>query len=80
MSPAFLIKRLYPRLTLASLQPMLCPRASELLANYGEHVLVNNFEFGVIYQRQGQTSEEALFGNQGHSPAMDGFLDTIGHR
>lgn len=80
LSPAFLIKRLCPRLTLASLQPMLCPRASELLANYGEHVLVNNFKFGVIYQRQGQTSEEALFGNQGHSPALDGFLDTIGHR
>ena len=67
-------------MTLASLQPVLCPRASELLVNYDEHVLVNNFKFGVIYQRQGQTSEEALFGNRGHSPALDRFLDMIGHR
>ena len=80
LSPAFLIKRLCPQLTLASLQPVLCPRASELLVNYDEHVLVNNFKFGVIYQRQGQTSEEALFGNRGHSPGLDRFLDMIGHR
>ena len=80
MSPTFLIKRLCPNLSLASLQPVLCPRASELLVNYDEHVLVNNFKFGVIYQRQGQTSEEALFGNRGHSAALDRFLDMIGCR
>ena len=80
MSPCFLIKRLCPQLSLASLQPVLCPRASELLVNYDEHVLVNNFKFGVIYQRQGQTSEEALFGNRGHSASLDRFLDMIGHR
>ena len=32
---------------------MLCPKASELLVSYDEHVLVNNFKFGVIYQRVG---------------------------
>ena len=80
LSPTFLIKRLCPDLSLASLQPVLCPRASELLVNYDEHVLVNNFKFGVIYQRQGQTSEEALFGNRGHSAALDRFLDMIGCR
>ena len=53
--------------------------ASELLVNYDEHVLVNNYKFGVIYQRAGQTSEEALFGNRGHSPALDRFLEMIGH-
>ena len=79
LSPSFLIKRLCPQLSLASLQPVLCPRASELLVNYDEHVLVNNFKFGVIYQQAGQTSEEALFGNRGHSPALDRFLEMIGH-
>ena len=78
-SPIALAKRLCPQLSLASLQPVLCPRASELLVNYDEHVLVNNFKFGVIYQRAGQTSEEALFGNRGHSPALDRFLEMIGH-
>ena len=28
----------------------------------------------------GQTSEEALFGNRGHSPALDTFLEMLGHR
>ena len=79
-SPIALTKLICPQLSMASLQPVLCPRASELLVNYDEHVLVNNFKFGVIYQRQGQTSEEALFGNRGHSASLDRFLDMIGHR
>ena len=44
------------------------------------HVLVNSFKFGVIYQSVGQMDEEAMFGNRTHSPAMDNFLDMIGHR
>merc|ERR1719445_2863269 len=79
-SPICLARLVCPQLTLSSLQPVLCPRASELLVNYDEHVLVNNFKFGVIYQRVGQSSEEALFGNRAHSPAMDRFLDMIGQR
>ena len=79
-SPISLARLVCPQLTLSSLQPVLCPRASELLVNYDEHVLVNNFKFGVIYQRVGQTSEEALFGNRVHSAAMERFLDMIGQR
>ena len=79
-SPSALAKLVSPQLTLPSLQPVLCPKASELLVNYDEHVLVNNFKFGVIYQRVGQTHEEALFGNRGHSAAMDRFLDMLGTR
>jgi len=79
-SPISLARLVCPQLTLSSLQPVLCPRASELLVNYDEHVLVNNFKFGVIYQRVGQTSEEALFGNRVHSAALDRFLDMIGRR
>ena len=74
-----LAKLICPQLSLASLQPVLCPRASELLVNYDEHVLVNNYKFGVIYQLVGQTSKEALFGNRCHSPALDRFLEMIGH-
>ena len=79
-SPIALAKLVCPQLSLASLQPVLCPKASDLLVNYDEHVLVNNFKFGVIYQRLGQTSEESLFGNRGHSLVMDRFLDMIGTR
>ena len=79
-SPIAMARMVCPEISLASLQPVLCPKASELLLNYDEHVLVNNFKFGVIYQKVHQTSEEALFGNRNHSPAMDKFLDMIGRR
>ena len=79
-SPISLAKTVCPQLTLTNLQPVLCPKASDLLVNYDEHVLVNNFKFGVIYQRVGQTCEESLFGNRSHSVGMDRFLDMIGRR
>ncbi|CAG5126830.1 unnamed protein product, partial [Candidula unifasciata] len=53
---------------------------SELVMSYDEHVLTHNFKFGVIYQKKGQTSEEEVFGNKKHSPAMDVFLETIGDK
>ena len=40
------------------------PRASDLIVHYDEHVVVNNYKFGAIYQRYGQVTEEALFGNR----------------
>ena len=48
--------------------------------NYDEHVVVNNYKFGLIYQRYGQVTEESLFGNRSHSTAMDQFLDMLGQR
>ena len=44
------------------------------------HVLVNNFKFGIIYQKVGQTTEEALFGNRHHSPAMERFIELVGRK
>ena len=79
-SPVSLLRRLCPQLAVSYLQPVLAPASSHLILNYDEDVLVNNFKFGVIYQRVGQTSEEALFGNRVHSPALDRFLDMIGRR
>jgi RAP1 GTPase activating protein 1 len=60
--------------------PVLCPRASQLIAAYDEHVLVSNFKFGVLYQRFGQTTEEQLFGNVQSSAALDEFLELLGQR
>jgi len=77
-NPVALARLACPELTLSALQPVLCPRASELMVNYDEHVLVNTFKFGVIYQQFGQTSEESLFGNRSHSPAMESFLEMLG--
>merc|ERR1719427_2406120 len=34
----------------------------------------------MIYQKVGQTTEEALFGNRGHSAAMEEMLEAVGRR
>ncbi|BES91787.1 Rap/ran-GAP [Nesidiocoris tenuis] len=78
--PLSIVKALNRELTLSSLEPVLCPRASHLIAAYDEHVLVSQYKFGVLYQKFGQTSEEELFGNKHSSPAFDEFLNCLGHR
>ena len=67
-------------MTLEKFEPILSPRASELIVSYDEHVVVNNYKCGLIYQRYGQVTEESLFGNRSHSPAMDQFLEMLGQR
>ncbi|XP_077425417.1 rap1 GTPase-activating protein 1 isoform X5 [Vanacampus margaritifer] len=60
--------------------PVLYPKASRLIVTFDEHVISNNFKFGVIYQKFGQTSEEELFGNSQESPAFVEFLEFLGEK
>ncbi|XP_031727675.1 rap1 GTPase-activating protein 1 isoform X7 [Anarrhichthys ocellatus] len=60
--------------------PVLYPKASQLIVTFDEHVISNNFKFGVIYQKFGQTSEEELFGNMEESPSFVEFLEFLGHK
>ncbi|XP_046701135.1 rap1 GTPase-activating protein 1 isoform X4 [Silurus meridionalis] len=60
--------------------PVLYPKASRLIVTFDEHVISNNFKFGVIYQKFGQTSEEELFGNNEESPAFIEFLEFLGEK
>nr|XP_019951995.1 PREDICTED: rap1 GTPase-activating protein 1-like isoform X9 [Paralichthys olivaceus] len=60
--------------------PALYPKASRLIVTFDEHVINNNFKFGVVYQKFGQTSEEELFGNSEESPAFVEFLAFLGER
>ncbi|XP_068567757.1 rap1 GTPase-activating protein 1-like isoform X8 [Cebidichthys violaceus] len=60
--------------------PVLYPKASRLIVTFDEHVINNNFKFGVIYQKFGQTSEEELFGNSEESPAFVEFLEFLGEK
>uniref|UniRef100_A0A8C5SGE8 RAP1 GTPase activating protein n=1 Tax=Laticauda laticaudata TaxID=8630 RepID=A0A8C5SGE8_LATLA len=59
---------------------LLCPQASRLIVTFDEHVISNNFKFGVIYQKLGQTSEEELFSTTEESPAFLEFLDFLGEK
>ncbi|XP_068561520.1 rap1 GTPase-activating protein 1 isoform X9 [Cebidichthys violaceus] len=60
--------------------PVLYPKASQLIVTFDEHVISNNFKFGVIYQKFGQTSEEELFGNMEESSSFVEFLEFLGHK
>nr|CAD7444326.1 unnamed protein product [Timema bartmani] len=59
---------------------VLCPRASQPIAAYDEHVLVSKFKFGILYQRFGQINEEELFSNMHTSAALDEFLALLGQK
>lgn len=76
--PAKLARYIVPDLSTDKFEPVFFPNASELILQYDEHPIVNKFKFGLIYQKVGQTTEEAMFGNQTHSHAMKEFMDCIG--
>ncbi|KAG5885331.1 hypothetical protein JTB14_020812 [Gonioctena quinquepunctata] len=79
-SPAKMASYLDPHLNVKNFVPVLHPHASQLIADYDEHVLVKDFKFGVLYQRFGQTDEEDLFCNNVTTPAFDDFLSLLGQR
>ncbi|KAJ6653600.1 hypothetical protein lerEdw1_009034 [Lerista edwardsae] len=60
--------------------PVLYPKASQLIVAFDEHVISNNFKFGVIYQKPGQTTEEEVFSNTEESLGFNEFLDLLGDR
>ncbi|XP_055592011.1 rap1 GTPase-activating protein 1-like isoform X1 [Uranotaenia lowii] len=79
-SPIKMARLLNEQINVDNFMPVLCPKASSLIASYDEHVLVTNFKFGVLYQRYGQTTEEELFCNSDTTPALEEFLDLLGQR
>ncbi|XP_069098989.1 rap1 GTPase-activating protein 1-like isoform X2 [Pleurodeles waltl] len=60
--------------------PVLYPKASQLVVTFDEHVISNNFKFGIIYQKHGQTTEEEVFSNNEESLGFIEFLDFLGER
>ncbi|KAM3934994.1 rap1 GTPase-activating protein 2 isoform 1-T1 [Leptodactylus fuscus] len=58
--------------------PVLYPKASQMIVAYDEHEINNTFKFGVIYQKFRQTLEEELFGNNEESSAFKEFLSLLG--
>ncbi|XP_017786347.1 PREDICTED: rap1 GTPase-activating protein 1 isoform X3 [Nicrophorus vespilloides] len=79
-SPSGMAKLLDEQLNVDKFTPIVCPKSSELIKNYDEHVLVTRFKFGVLYQKHGQITEEELFCNNETTPAFDAFLNLLGKR
>lgn len=78
--PLKMAKMLNEQVNIDNFTAVMCLNASSLIAAYDEHVLVNCFKFGVLYQAYGQTTEEQLFGNNEISPAFEEFLDMLGQK
>ncbi|XP_021190162.1 rap1 GTPase-activating protein 1 isoform X5 [Helicoverpa armigera] len=78
--PLKMAKMLNEQVNIDNFTAVMCLNASSLIAAYDEHVLVNCFKFGVLYQTYGQTTEEQLFGNNEISPAFEEFLDMLGQK
>ncbi|CAK1555815.1 unnamed protein product [Leptosia nina] len=79
-SPLRMAKMLNEQVNVDNFSAVMCLNASSMIAAYDEHVLVNTFKFGVLYQKYGQTTEEDLFGNNETSPVFDEFLEMLGQR
>ncbi|XP_052284641.1 rap1 GTPase-activating protein 1-like isoform X4 [Dreissena polymorpha] len=79
-SPMRLAKLMCEEYSGERFQPVLTTKGSEMIVQYDEHRLTNNYKFGIIYQTFKQTHEEELFGNVTHSNAMEEFLQCIGRR
>ena len=62
------------------LYPVITPKASDFILKFDEHSIMDKFKFGVLYQKFGQLTEESIFGNRTHSPAMEEFLDMLGRK
>lgn len=66
-------------ITTEKFSPVVFPKVSDLIVAYDEHVLVSTYKFGVVLQKEGQTTEEELFSNRS-SESLDTFLEILGDR
>lgn len=74
------IEAVMSQMAMPPAMPVMFPGISELITTFDEHCITNKFKFGVMYQKFGQVTEEAIFGNRAHSPAMEEFLQLLGQK
>lgn len=75
-----IIESVMSHLAMPPAMPVMYPGISDAIANFDEHSISNTFKFGIIFQKFGQVTEEAIFGNRNHSPAMEEFMNLLGQR
>lgn len=68
----------------AGLKPQLClgqlPSIPDELIKLDQVFVKSELKVGVVYIKEGQTSEEAILGNRNESPAFAEFLDILGEK
>uniref|UniRef100_A0A8C5D885 Rap1 GTPase-activating protein 2-like n=1 Tax=Gouania willdenowi TaxID=441366 RepID=A0A8C5D885_GOUWI len=73
-----LAKLLCDRVTVSKFDVVSYLKAPELITTFDEHRVSPNFKFGVLYQRDGQLTEEDILGNNQESQEFKDFLSVLG--
>ncbi|XP_024917488.1 rap1 GTPase-activating protein 2 isoform X1 [Cynoglossus semilaevis] len=73
-----LAKMLCDKVTVSKFEPVSFLKAPELITAFDEHRVSLNFKFGILYQREGQLSEEEILSNNHESDDFKEFLSILG--
>lgn len=69
-----------PAVPKKNLKKIKSPDIVKELAHFDSSHIVLKYKFGVLYCKEGQTTEEEWFGNEHGSPGLDRFLSIIGDK
>ncbi|XP_028984836.1 rap1 GTPase-activating protein 2 [Betta splendens] len=73
-----LAKMLCDRVTVSKFEVVSYLKAPELITAFDEHRVSPNFKFGVLYQKEGQLTEEEILSNDHESEGFKEFLSLLG--
>ncbi|KAJ8392878.1 hypothetical protein AAFF_G00070820 [Aldrovandia affinis] len=73
-----LAKMLCDSVTVSQFEAVSCLKAPELITAFDEHRVSQNFKFGVLYQKEGQLTEEDILSNNKESEEFQDFLSVLG--
>ncbi|XP_055066379.2 rap1 GTPase-activating protein 1 [Misgurnus anguillicaudatus] len=73
-----LAKMLCSNVSISCFEPVSYLKAPELIMAFDEHRVSQNFKFGVLYQREGQLTEEDILSNNEESEEFLEFLSILG--
>ncbi|XP_061075184.1 rap1 GTPase-activating protein 2 [Conger conger] len=73
-----LAKMLCDSVTLSQFEAVSYLKAPELITAFDEHRVSHHFKFGVLYQKEGQLTEEDILSNNEESEEFQAFLSILG--
>ncbi|XP_026226350.1 rap1 GTPase-activating protein 2 [Anabas testudineus] len=73
-----LAKMLCDRVTISKFEAVSYLKAPELITAFDEHRVSPNFKFGILYQKEGQLTEEDILSNTDESEEFKEFLSHLG--
>ncbi|GAA6104004.1 rap1 GTPase-activating protein 2 [Tachysurus ichikawai] len=73
-----LTKMLCSSVTVSNFEVVSYLKAPELITAFDEHRMSQNFKFGVLYQKEGQLTEEEILSNNEESEEFKHFLSILG--